>query len=69
MLPGSAVPGCCLVSFHFLWAILSTITVRVAIRRLADRAAKMLPQSVNTVVADRERGRISLMSPEARYSL
>ena len=21
MLPGSAVPGCCLVSFHFLWAI------------------------------------------------
>ena len=22
MLPGPAVPGCCLVSFHFLWAIL-----------------------------------------------
>ena len=21
MLPGSAVPGCCLISFHFLWAI------------------------------------------------
>ena len=27
MLPGSAVPGCCLASFHFLWAILSTGTV------------------------------------------
>ena len=27
MLPGPAVPGCCLVSFHFLWAILSTSTV------------------------------------------
>ena len=21
MLPGPAVPGCCLISFHFLWAI------------------------------------------------
>ena len=27
MLPGPAVPGCCLVSFHILWAILSTSTV------------------------------------------
>ena len=27
MLPGPAVPGSCLVSFHFLWAILSTSTV------------------------------------------
>ena len=27
MLPGPAVPGCCLVSFYFLWAILSTSTV------------------------------------------
>ena len=27
MLPGPAEPGCCLVSFHFLWAILSTSTV------------------------------------------
>ena len=27
MLLGSAVPGCCLVSFHFLWAFLSTGTV------------------------------------------
>ena len=27
MLPGPAVPGCCLVSFHFLWAILSMSTV------------------------------------------
>ena len=28
MLPGPAVPGCCLVSFHILWAILSTSTVK-----------------------------------------
>ena len=28
MLPGPAVPGSCLVSFHILWAILSTSTVR-----------------------------------------
>ena len=27
MLPGPAVPGSCLVSFHILWAILSTSTV------------------------------------------
>ena len=27
MLPGPAVPGCCLDTFHFLWAILSTGTV------------------------------------------
>ena len=27
MLPGLAVPGCCLVSVHILWAILSTSTV------------------------------------------
>ena len=27
MLPGPAVPGCCLVSFHILWAILSTSTI------------------------------------------
>ena len=27
MLPGSAVSGCCLVSFHFLWDKLSTRTV------------------------------------------
>ena len=29
MLPVSAVPGCYLVSFHILWAILSTITVYI----------------------------------------
>ena len=28
MLLGPAVPGCCLVSFHFLWVILSTSTVQ-----------------------------------------
>ena len=27
ILPGPAVPGCCLVYFHILWAILSTSTV------------------------------------------
>ena len=27
MLPGTDVPDCCLVSFHFVWAILSTSTV------------------------------------------
>ena len=27
MLPGPAVPGSCLVSFHIMWAILSTSTV------------------------------------------
>ena len=31
MLPGSAVPGSCLVSFYFLWAILSTSTVGVCV--------------------------------------
>ena len=32
MFPGSAVPGSCLVSFYFLWAILSTSTVVVTPR-------------------------------------
>ena len=32
MLPGSAVPGSCLVSFYFLWAILSTSTVHTVLR-------------------------------------
>ena len=27
MLSGPAVPGCCLISFHFLWGKLSTRTV------------------------------------------
>ena len=27
MLPVPAAPGCCFVSFHILWAILSTSTV------------------------------------------
>ena len=30
MLPVSAVPGCYLVSFHILWAILSTSTVHLS---------------------------------------
>ena len=35
ILPGPAVPGGCLVSFHILWAILSTSTVqRSPIRRV-----------------------------------
>ena len=28
MLPGLTVPGCCLVSLHIMWAILSTSTVQ-----------------------------------------
>ena len=31
MLPGLAVPDCCFVSFHFLWAILWTHTVYLSI--------------------------------------
>ena len=35
--PGTAVPGnmlgCCLISFHFLWAILSTSTVQSFTKR------------------------------------
>ena len=33
ILPGPAVPGCYLVSFHILWAILSTSTVHSAAAR------------------------------------
>ena len=32
MLPGPAVPGCSLVSFHILWAILSTSTVSITVQ-------------------------------------
>ena len=31
MLPGPAVPGCCLISFYFLWGKLSTLTVHYCI--------------------------------------
>ena len=31
-LPGPAVPGCCLVSFHFLWGKLSTRTVVLTLK-------------------------------------
>ena len=34
MLSGPAVPGCCLVSFHILWAILSTSTVHCKLNLL-----------------------------------
>ena len=37
MLPGPAVPGCSLVSFHFLWAILCPQAVQGA-RALSRRA-------------------------------
>ena len=40
MLPGSAVPGSCLVSVHFLWAILSTSTVYLG----ADDRVKWTPK-------------------------
>ena len=36
MLPGPAVPGCCLVSFNILWAILSTITVQSGVSYLSQ---------------------------------
>ena len=36
MLPGPAVPGSCLVSFHFLWAILSTSTVIYSLNEWAN---------------------------------
>ena len=32
ILPGPAVPGSCLLSFHILWAILSTSTVYISQR-------------------------------------
>ena len=32
MLPGPAVLGCCLLSFHILWAILSTSTVYFSLK-------------------------------------
>ena len=35
MLPGPAVPGCCLVSFHFLWGKLSTRTLHDIFLKLA----------------------------------
>ena len=31
MLPGPALPGCCLVSFHFLWAIHPIRRVQVVV--------------------------------------
>ena len=39
MLPGPAVPGCCFVSFHILWAILSTSTVEGSAKVRVDGKA------------------------------
>ena len=44
MLPGSAASGCCLVSFHFLWAILSTGSVETY-RDINCLCAQVLPFS------------------------
>ena len=65
MLPGTAVPGSCLVSFHILWAILSTSTVHrirtkgegvpkmqttVLVLRMASRIWKETKQEPGTAV-------------------
>ena len=43
MLPGPAVPGCCLFSFHFLWAIHPIRHVQA----LLDGLAKLLQLAVS----------------------
>ena len=48
MLPGSAVPGCCLVSFHFLWSILWLHTV------LSDgEDSRQIPRDGRLDIADK----------------
>ena len=46
MLPGSAVPRCCLVSFHFLWAIhpIRPVHNTVLVLRMAHRKWKETKQ-------------------------
>ena len=50
MLPGPAEPGCCLVSFHFLWGKLSTRTVVVSEQtqctNILIREAFVVPQQL-----------------------
>ena len=44
MLPGPAVPGSCLVSFHFLWAILSTSTVDQKCNKIVAKSVHRRPR-------------------------
>ena len=61
MWPGPAVPGCCLVSFHILWAILSTSTVIITIlfqktaRKSADLGTETATMAGRRVDARRPR--------------
>ena len=50
MLPGPAVPGCCLVSFHFLWAI-------QPIRPVSRASSHMQLQAKASIVVECKRGR------------
>ena len=54
MLPGPAVPGYCLVSFHFLWAILCPQAVGYC--RFSQKKVK---KAVKAVIRERGRGRFT----------
>ena len=45
MLPGPAVPGSCLVSFHILWAILSTSTVQLFFNYMTTLMVGIIPST------------------------
>ena len=45
LLPGPAVPGSCLVSFHFLWAILCPQAVLISNQILSNLLMKLPPWS------------------------
>jgi len=49
MLPGPAVPGCCLISFHFLWAIRAVCLLFLVfpISNLRKGAVSCNAQSIN----------------------
>ena len=44
MLPGPAVPGCSLVSFHFLWAILCPQAVLISDEKFCSLPFAVLPE-------------------------
>ena len=68
MLPGPAVPGCCLISFHFLWAIHPIrpveVFVKISPRRVIEmRVGPRHEPAISRMYGDLEKGEANEARP------
>ena len=69
MLPFPAVPGCCLVSFHILWAILITSTVESFSMKVLERVKISWEQLNSTLSSEGEKFNLALSSVPKKFGL